>query len=281
MTADASSLNDEKLYPEVGISTESLMEWISPKNIPAQKRILIMDACHSGQAINDLLGAHKIKEIDKLNERSGIFILSASASNESAFESDKYGHGYLTYSLLKVIKQQPDILEDGKNLNISRWFNATGRSVNEIAKDEGIDQKTQIFSVIDFNIGEVDSSVISTIRLAIEKPMFIPGSFQNADTVDSGDNLGLTKSVNDALREISSKGKESKIVFAMSSPAGDAYSLNGSYKYKDKEIRIEIRIKKGKDKLCEFEEKKKATESLKELADRIIQKAVECIEAKK
>jgi hypothetical protein len=257
------------------------MEWISPKNIPAQKRILIMDACHSGQAINDLLGAHKIKEIDKLNERSGIFILSASASNESAFESDKYGHGYLTYSLLKVIKQQPDILEDGKNLNISRWFNATGRSVNEIAKDEGIDQKTQIFSVIDFNIGEVDSSVISTIRLTIEKPMFIPGSFQNADTVESGDNLGLTKSVNDALREISSKGKESKIVFAMSSPSGDAYSLNGSYKYKDNEIRIEIRIKKGKDKLCEFEEKKKATESLKELADRIIQKAVECIEAKK
>ena len=74
------------------------MEWISPKNIPAQKRILIMDACHSGQAINDLLGAHKIKEIDKLNERSGLFILSASASNESAFESDKLS--WVSYILI-------------------------------------------------------------------------------------------------------------------------------------------------------------------------------------
>lgn len=296
MTADASSLSDEKAFPEVGISTETLMQWISPKNIPAQKRILILDACHSGQAINDLLGntqqarpvpvakaddrSQMIKEIDKLNERSGLFILSASASNKSAFESDKYSHGYLTYSLLKAIKQQPDILEDGKNLNISRWFNAAGKSVSDIAKEENNDQKTQIFSVIDFNIGEVDSSVISNIRLEGEKPMFTASSFQNADTAAYGDDLGLTKSVNEALREISGKGKESKIVFAMSSPAGDTYSLSGSYKIKDKELKIEIRIKKGKDKLCEFEEKG-TTDKLKELADRIIKKAVECVDAKK
>lgn len=281
MTADASSLNDEKTFPEVGISTESLMEWISPKNIPAQKRILILDACHSGQAINDLLGANKVKEIDKLNERSGLFILSASASKQSAFESDKYAHGYLTYSLLKVIKQRPDILEDGKNLNISRWFNAAGRSVNEIANEEGNDQKTQIFSVIDFNIGEVDSAVISNIKLEGEKPMFTASSFQNADSAVNDDDLGLTKSVNEALQEISTKGKESKIVFAMTSPAGDAYSMNGSYKNKDGEMKIEVRIRKGKDKLCEFEEKKKATESMKDLADRIIKKAVDCVEANK
>jgi WD40 repeat protein/uncharacterized caspase-like protein len=280
MTKDASSLTDDKAFPEVGISTESLMEWISPKNIPAQKRILILDACHSGQAINDLLGANKIKEIDKLNERSGLFILSASASKQSAFESDKYAHGYLTYSLLKVIKQQPDILEDGKKLNVSRWFNAAGRSVNEIAKEEGNDQKSQIFSVIDFNIGEVDSSVIANIRIEGEKPFFTSSSFQNADTIEVGDNLGLTKTVNDALQEISSKGKESKIVFAITSPAGDSYSLSGSYKYKDNEIKIEIRIRKGKEKLCEFDEKKKASESLKDLADRIIKKAVDCVEAK-
>lgn len=296
MTADAASLLDEKSYPQVGISTAELTDWIKPKNIRAQKRILILDACHSGQAINDLLGntqqirsapvakvddrSYMIKDIDKLNERSGLFILSASASNKSAFESDKYSHGYLTYSLLKAIKQQPDILEDGKNLNISRWFNAAGKSVSDLAKEENNDQKTQIFSVIDFNIGEVDSSVISNIRLEGEKPMFIASSFQNADSAAYGDDLGLTKSVNEALRAISGKGKESKIVFAMSSPAGDTYSLSGSYKLKDNELKIEIRIKKGKDKLCEFEEKG-ATNNLKELADSIIKKAVDCVVANK
>ena len=296
LTADAASLLDEKSFPEVGISTAELTDWIRPKNIRAQKRILILDACNSGQAINDMLintqqarpvpafkggdRSHMIKEIDKLNERSGLFILSASASNKLAFESDKYAHGYLTYSLLKTIKQQPDILEDGKNLNISRWFNAAGKSVSAMANEENNDQKTQIFSVIDFNIGEVDSSVISHIRIEGEKPMFTSSNFQNADSTVFGDDLGLTKSVNEALREISAKGKESKIVFAMSSPAGDTYSLNGSYKLKDNELKIEIRIKKGKDKLCEFEEKG-TTNNLKELAESIIRKAVDCVESKK
>jgi WD40 repeat protein/uncharacterized caspase-like protein len=293
MTADATSLLDEKYFPQVGISTAELTDWISPKNIRAQKRILILDACQSGQVINDLLRntsqqarqvpdakgddrSHMIKDIDMLNERSGLFILSASASNKLAFESDKYSHGYLTYCLLKAIKQQPDILEDGKNLNISRWFNAAGKSVSDIAKEEGNDQKTQIFSVIDFNIGVVDSSVISNIRLEGEKPMFTASNFQNSDTVVKGDDLGLTKSVNEALQAVSAKGKESKIVFAMSSPAGDTYSLNGSYKLKDNELKIEIRIKRGKDKICEFEEKG-AVDKLKELADNIIKKAVDCV----
>ena len=213
LTADAASLLDERSFPLVGISTEELTDWISPKNIRAQKRILILDACHSGQAINSLLGSAQqarsvpvvraddrsqmIKEIDKLNERSGLFILSASASNKLAFESDKYSHGYLTYSLLKTIKQQPDILEDGKNLNISRWFNAAGKSVSDIAKEENNDQKTQIFSVVDFNIGEVDSSVISNIRLQGEKPLFTASSFQNADSAVFDDDIGLTRSVNE------------------------------------------------------------------------------------
>jgi hypothetical protein len=222
-----------------------------------------------------------IKEIDRLNERSGLFILSASASNKLAFESEKYSHGYLTYSLLKVIKQQPDILVDGKNLNIGRWFNAAGKSVSDIAKEENNDQKTQIFSVIDFNIGEVDSSVISNIQLEGVKPMFTASSFQNADTASFGDNLGLTRSVNDALQEISGKGKESKIVFAMSFP-GDAYSMEGNYKLKDNKLSIKIRIKKGKDEICKFEEKGDADkEQMKLLADKIIARAMECVDEKK
>jgi len=69
-----------------GISTKELFEWIQPSRIKAQKRVLILDACNSGQAINDIVklgdanqaytGARSdeqgkfIKAIDKLNERS-------------------------------------------------------------------------------------------------------------------------------------------------------------------------------------------------------------------
>lgn len=297
MTADASSLLDEKAYPEVGISTDTLTEWIRPKNIRAQKRILILDACHSGQAINDLLAnrpqqsksvseadnrAHMIKDIDRLNERSGLFVLSASASTKSAFESDKYEHGYLTYSLLKAIKRQPDILEEGKNLNISRWFNAAGKTVRALASEENSDQKTQIFSVTDFNIGEVDSLVKSHISLKGEKPIFTSSSFQSADSIFDSitgrDSLGLTRLVNNVLQGVSEKGKEGKIVFTPASADNDTYSLEGTYKLKDGELKIKARLKKGGKEICELEETGSADkEKRKELADRIINKAMGCI----
>jgi hypothetical protein len=82
----------------VGISSAELIEWMQPKYLKAQKRILIFDACNSGQAINNFVQIGKydqnyfavrsdeetqqIKAIEKLNERSGFFILSASASNQ-------------------------------------------------------------------------------------------------------------------------------------------------------------------------------------------------------
>lgn len=298
MTADASSLLDEKAYPVVGISTDTLAEWIRPKNIRAQKRILILDACHSGQAINDLLvsnvqqsnaaletgdRSHMIKDMDRLNEKSGLFVLSASASTKSAFESDKYAHGYLTYSLLKAIKRQPDILEDGKNLNISRWFNAAGKTVKEIAREENNDQKTQIFSVTDFNIGEVDSLVKSNIKLKGEKPIFTGSVFQTADSVFDSiagrDPLGLSKAVNDLLQETAVK--EKKIVFSQNAGGHDEYMVTGSYVQSDGKLILRFVIKKGDIAVCNFEETGAAgKENLKELTGRILIKVMDCLEQK-
>ncbi|MFZ4771184.1 MAG: caspase family protein, partial [Ferruginibacter sp.] len=134
LTADASKASAVSAIADVGISTAELTEWMKPQNIKAQKRILIFDACNSGQAIKDFvqLGssdqnymvarnedkARQIKAIDKLNEHSGLFILSASASNQSAYEMGRYSQGLLTYSLLKAIKERPDILEAGKYLDV-------------------------------------------------------------------------------------------------------------------------------------------------------------------
>ncbi|MEO7046188.1 MAG: caspase family protein [Ferruginibacter sp.] len=56
LTADASNetLNDKDVK-DVGIGATELMEWMKPDNIKAQKRILILDACNSGQAINQIV----------------------------------------------------------------------------------------------------------------------------------------------------------------------------------------------------------------------------------
>lgn len=298
MTADASNLLDDKAYPEVGISTDTLTEWIRPKNIRAQKRILILDACHSGQVINELLDkrprqsrsfseadnrAYMIKDIDRLNERSGLFVLSASASSKSSFESDKYEHGYLTYSLLQVIKRQPDILLDGKSLNISRWFNAAGKTVKAIAQEENKDQKTQIFSVTDFDIGEVDSLQKSNITLKGEKPIFTGSSFQISDsvfdTISGRDPIGLSKSIDDLLQETAVK--EKKIAFSKKATGHDEYNVTGSYELKAGQLKIRIEVKRGENPVCNFEDNGSDNkEAVKELTGRIIIKVMGCLEEK-
>ena len=239
MTADAASLTDETTYRKVGISTDTLLDWIKLENIAANKRILILDACYRGQVINDLK-----KDIDRLKENSKMFILSASASNQSAFESETYSHGHLAYSLLKAIKQQPDILEDGKKLNISRWFNAAGKLVSAIAEEENNAQKTHIFTVVDFDIGVVEPSLIKNIRLKQTKPLFISSNFQNADKLD--DDSGFSNSVNIALKEIY-EGPESKIKYEDASAYADAYKISGRYTLKGNNAEVKFIIKKGND----------------------------------
>ena len=268
LTADASSLNDQESFSKVGISTDTLMEWIRLEKIPANKRILILDACYSGQVINDLK-----KDIDRLKENSKLFILSASASNKLSFESTEYEHGYLSYALLKVIKKQPDILLNTK-LNISRWFNAAALEVKEIARKGNNDQVPHIITVVDFNIGTVDSSVIQNIRLVKEKPLFVASNFQNADPEVIGDDRGFGGLVNEALKEIN-KSADSKIEYADVSAFTDAFTIAGKYTIIGNEAEVKFIIKKGSEVIKRFDEPMKgAKDKLPDLAKIIAEKAV-------
>lgn len=293
MTADASGFD---AFADAGISTAELTEWIKPQNIKAQKRILILDACHSGQAINDFvkLGddkqgflaskgddkAQQVKAIDKLNEKSGLFILSASAGDKLAFESQAHSHGYLTYSLLKTIKQQPDILEDGKFLNISRWFNAAGKTVDEVSKEEGVTQQTQIVTNTDFNIGLVDDDVTGKIKLSEGKQLFSASNFQNSDVIISDDDLDLGKLINAELASASSKGAESKIMFIPNANSPEAFRLSGRYLVKGNSVTVTVNIRQNKIIKSKFV-LSGTIDKLEEVAVNIVNKAAVWVEANK
>ena len=269
LTADASKTSAAEAVAESGISTAELTEWMKPQNIKAQKRILIFDACNSGQAIKDFVklgtgdqeylaarnddNAQQVKAIDKLNEKSGLFILSASASNQSAYEMGRYAQGLLTYSLLKAIKQQPDILEDGKFLNISRWFNAAEKTVTELSKESGARQEPQIVTNTNFNIGIVDDDVISRIVLPQEKPLFAASNFQNSDEAVADDDLELSKMINLQLSDRAARGTESKIVYVTATNSPDAYSLSGRYLVKGDAVTVTVNIKQNKTIRSKFE----------------------------
>jgi WD40 repeat protein/uncharacterized caspase-like protein len=262
LTADASPELASSNAAAAGISTAELTEWMKPENIKAQKRILIFDACNSGQAIKDFVklgggdkgyfaarndeNAQLIKAIDKLNEKSGLFILSASASNQSAYEMGRFSQGLLTYSLLRAIKMQPDILEDGKFLNISRWFNAAEKSVTELSRESGARQEPQVVSNTNFNVGIVDNEVMAKIILPQEKPLFTASNFQNNDEAIADDDLDFSNTLNLKLGDMSARNAESKIIYATASTSPDAYSLTGRYTVKDNAITVSVNIKQNK-----------------------------------
>jgi hypothetical protein len=221
------------------------MEWMKPQKIKAQKRVLVFDACSSGQAITDFARtgfvnqtapasrtndrAQQIRTIDKLNERSGFFILSASASGKDAYEISKYSQGLLTYSLLRSIKLNPEILEANKYLNIGRWFNVAEKTVTELIKENGAEQEPQLVAHNNFSIGVVDNEVIGKINLPIDKPLFKASNFQNSDESIGIDNLEFSTMVDINLNYMAVRGSNKKISFSSATLSPEAYRLSGRY----------------------------------------------------
>lgn len=288
LTAEASSFSATEGTASAGISMQELSDWIQPSSMKAQKRILVFDACNSGQAIKDLVKigneeqkytaarsddkAQQIKTIEKLNNKSGLFILSASASNQSAYEMGRYAQGLLTYSLLKAIKEEPDILEDQKYLNVSRWFNAAEKTVSTLAAQNGNQQEPQLVSTTNFNIGLVDDEVRASIQLPNAKPVFGASNFQNSDEAADGDDLELSKAVNRQLNDLSARGNTSSLLFVAGTTASDAYNLTGRYDVKGSEITVRVVIRQGKEIKTRFEVKGQR-DKMEELARQIAEKA--------
>lgn len=248
----ASSLGD------VSISSTELTDWIKPDRINVKKRVLIFDACYSGQAINDMVKigapgqgyaasrddekALQTKAIEKLNERAGLFILSASASNQVAYEMSRYEQGVLTYSLLQAIKQQPEILDDHKFLDVGRWFNAAGKSVDEILSGAASSQQAQVISTTNFAIGVVDDEVRKQIVLPVDKMMFSSSEFRH--TRLRVDDLRLRQLVDRALDSLSADAS-APLLFRPGFVSPEVYTISGDYEVNENEIVLSVLLLRG------------------------------------
>jgi WD40 repeat protein len=93
--------------PKNGISQDTLQRWVASID-SINKKIIIMDTCESGELVRGPLQDAR----DQLIHAVGNDLLAA--SGEAAFESNKYGHGLLTYSVLKSFTSQPGEPADQK-----------------------------------------------------------------------------------------------------------------------------------------------------------------------
>jgi WD40 repeat protein len=283
LTAEASGvmINDKDIS-NVSISASELMEWIKPDRIKAQKRIMIIDACHSGQAINDMKNmiavrsddkADEIKQIDKLNEKAGLYILAASASNQGAYELGRIDQGLLTYALLKAIREHPEALEQNKYLNVSGWFAAATKLVGEIVLESNLIQEPQLITTTNFNVGIVDDDVLAQIRLPKEKALFNGSNFQNNDPAIMDDDLLLSALVNKNLGNIAARGLASKFSFTtVASPNG--WTLIGRYDITGDDVVVRVNMKQNNELKFKFELRGKKSK-LQDLAEQLVNEATE------
>lgn len=86
-----------------GIGQDRLQSWFA--HIPAQKSILLFDACESGSLVGDRIALRGMEEktaIDLLTRAMGRTVLTATTDKEPAAEGYR-GHGVFTYTLLSAL----------------------------------------------------------------------------------------------------------------------------------------------------------------------------------
>ncbi|MDH5400604.1 MAG: caspase family protein, partial [Cyclobacteriaceae bacterium] len=104
---------DAQQLKEKGISASELKQMLA--NVKSTKQLILMDACHSGAAVEAFKAkdeGKKERAITNLARSSGVAMLTSSNSQQFATEFDSLKHGVFTYSLLEALDGKADTGDD-------------------------------------------------------------------------------------------------------------------------------------------------------------------------
>ncbi|PLW93509.1 MAG: hypothetical protein C0592_05880, partial [Marinilabiliales bacterium] len=181
---------------------------------------------------------------------TGMFILAASASDQSAYELPQYKQGLLTYSLLYTLKNNPEILDEGQYLNVQKWFLESEEYLQDLVENMGYEQAAQPFGTANIRVGLVNDEVKNNIHLAEEKPVVMCANVMNQGTFN--DDLGLKEKVNAYLNEASSRSMESIFVYAPKETSS-VNKINILYVVQDDEVICQVKLFKNTKELNQQE----------------------------
>lgn len=134
---------------EHSISDEELERAV--EGIDADKLLMVIDACNSGQALEAeerRRGPMNSKGLAQLAYEKGMYILTAAQSYQAAQEASQLGHGLLTYALVEEGLKQAAADSDPKDgqVWVREWFDYASTRVPKMqiekmnkARDLGLD----------------------------------------------------------------------------------------------------------------------------------------------
>jgi hypothetical protein len=268
LTSDASTgdLKDPAIRESTAISSEELAKMVI--DIPAKKQVVILDTCASGRLAERLsesrnVDSSVIRAWDRMKDHTGVWILAGCAADASSYESSRYGQGVLTYSLLEGMKQDWDraLRKDEKSgipeyLDVSRLFNFAADRVPLLAEGIGGIQRPLIAARRDarsFDFGRITPADRQFIPLASKKPVFLTTRIDLE--VRPSDPLGLTSRLNDRLRDASTRGLDSTLVFWDVDEHPGAYKIAGRYQVSGTRVTVKVFVCEFVQQKDQFEEK--------------------------
>lgn len=270
-------LSDDGIRLSRAVSSSELTRWINL--IPAQKQVLIIDACNSGKLVESLsagqkaLSSSQVRALDRMQDRTGMFVIAGSASDKVSYEASKYGQGLLTYSLLQGVDGLA--LREGQYVDVARLFEFAQKQVPLLAEDIGGIQQPMADGPIkgSFDIGINNEAV--NIHLSSPKPVFVRNYFQDELLFD--DVLEIGKLLEEHFQQLSAKGMGAQLIYVDIPEYTKAYSLKGRYQRKGDKVRVYGKLFKGKEARKDFDVSigKNALQELPEAILRQVEGAIE------
>jgi len=102
MPHEMTDLESEEQAKTLGISSTEITEMLV--KVPAQRILLIIDACQSGAAATRFDGFAQRRAMQGLTQDTGVFVLAATRADQLAPEYPALKHGLFTYTLLVGMK---------------------------------------------------------------------------------------------------------------------------------------------------------------------------------
>jgi WD40 repeat protein len=145
------------------VSDIELEEALRP--VDADQLLLVIDACNSGQALEadeKRQGPMNTRGLAQLAYEKGMYVLTASQSDEVAFESSGLKHSYLAYALVEEgIKSGAADTDHNGQVFLKEWFDyatervprirvgssRAGKQLEEVDPDERRVQRPRVFNM--------------------------------------------------------------------------------------------------------------------------------------
>ena len=117
------------------VSVPQVREWL--EGCRAQRKVLILDACHSGAGKAPGQMSEEMKE--ELEQGRGFLRLASCDTKQKSSEDPKLGHGVFTYCLVNALRGKGDLDGDGR-VGADEAYRYVSKEVRRWARERGLHQ---------------------------------------------------------------------------------------------------------------------------------------------